>query len=111
MTLRYDEAEYAAVCAAAASAHMTTTSYVAQTALAAATNSRPPHSEPLAAALIELMAARTQVRRFGSNVNQAVRHLNATGSPPVWLEKALDMTTLAVARLDEAAATLTRTLR
>ena len=47
----------------------------------------PPASEPWREALLEVMAARTQVRRFGSNVNQAVRALNSTGEAPDWLDR------------------------
>jgi hypothetical protein len=52
------------------------------------------------------MAARGQVRRFGSNVNQAARALNALGETPEWLDRAVAVTELAVIRLDEAAATV-----
>jgi hypothetical protein len=57
------------------------------------------------------MAARAQVRRFGSNVNQAVRTLHATGEPPEWLDRAVALAAKAVAELDEAAVRLTRRLR
>ena len=32
------------------------------------------------------MDARGQLRRIGTNLNQAARVLNTTGRPPVWLE-------------------------
>jgi hypothetical protein len=52
------------------------------------------------------MAARTQVRRFGTNVNQAVRELNATGQVPEWLDRAVALTSRAVEQLDVAAGLL-----
>lgn len=70
---------------AASAARLTPTGFVAMAGVAAATGQRPPGADPLREALIELMAARTQVRRFGVNVNQAVRELNATGTAPEWL--------------------------
>ena len=56
--------------------------YAAQAALAAAANGGPiSGQEPLAQALIELMRAAGLVRRIGTNINQAVAKLNATGQP------------------------------
>ena len=55
------------------------------------------------------MEARTQVRRIGTNINQATAAINTTGDPPVWLEHALTITNRAVTRLDEAAVAMTRT--
>jgi hemoglobin-like flavoprotein len=54
------------------------------------------------------MAARAQVRRFGSNVNQAVRALNTTGEAPEALARALVVTARAIEQLDQAAAVLVR---
>jgi hypothetical protein len=88
LMLRNNNAEYAADCSAAARTGLTPTGYAAMAALAAATEAAPPLAEPLRQALAELMAARTQVRRFGVNVNQAVRELNATGTAPTWLDRA-----------------------
>jgi hypothetical protein len=57
------------------------------------------------------MAARGQVRRFGGNVNQAARALNAIGEAPEWLDRAMSVTERAVARLDEAAASVAAVAR
>lgn len=108
--LRYDESEYAAVCEAARAVGLTPTGYAALAALAAATAAQPPVLDPLRDLLGELMAARTQVRRFGVNVNQAVRELHAVGQAPEWLERAVELTSRAVAHIDDAAAAVTRTL-
>jgi hypothetical protein len=56
------------------------------------------------------MAARTQVRRVGVNVNQAVRVLNETGEAPAWLRDAVEMSERVIARLDTAATGLRHAL-
>ena len=60
--------------------------------------------------LAELMRSRVAVRRFGTNVNQAVAALHSGQEPPVWLEQAVAGCERAVARLDEAAAAVARRL-
>lgn len=109
--LRYSDAELADVTAAARRAGLTPSGYAAEAALAAARGTKPPASEPWREALTEVMAARAQVRRFGSNVNQAVRALHATGEAPDWLDRAVALAAKAVAELDDAAARLARRLR
>ena len=104
--LRYSDEEYADLAAAARSAGLTPSGYAAEAALAAAAGLHTPSLAPLRAALVELITARGQVRRFGTNVNQAVRALNATGEAPTWLAQAVTITTRAVTRLDDAAADL-----
>lgn len=101
--LRYSDTEYAALAAAARLAGLTVTGYAADAALAAATDAEPPSTAPWRAALVELMEARTQVRRIGVNVNQAAAILNTTGEPPPWLEHAITLANRAVTRLDAAA--------
>ena len=101
--LRYSDQEYETVAGAADAAGLTTTGYVAEAALAAAAGAEPPTSAPWRDALIELIAARAQVRRIGLNINQAARVLNTTGDPPVWLEHAVAMTERAIVGLDDAA--------
>jgi hypothetical protein len=104
--LRLSEREFADLADAGARVGLTPSGYAAEAALAAAHAEPPPVSEPWRRALSEVIAARTQVRRFGTNVNQAVRALNITGEPPEWLADAISQTTRAVASLDEAAAGL-----
>lgn len=110
ITIAYDVDELTAVRAAATAAGLTPTGYVAEAALAAATGATPPMAQPLREVLLELIAARTQVRRFGVNVNQAVRELNSTGTAPEWLDNAVALTSRAVVRLDEATAQVGRHL-
>lgn len=109
--LRVSEAEREDIAAAAAKAGLTPSGYAAEAALAAARGSEPPRPEPWREALTEVMAARAQVRRFGGNVNQAVRALNATGEPPEWLDRAVALAGRAVSDLDDAATELARRLR
>ena len=109
--VRYTHEEYAAIIGAACDTGLTPTGYVAEAALAAANNSQTPSTAPWRAALLELMEARTQVRRIGTNINQATAAINATGDPPPWLRQALAMTNKAVRRLDEAATAVTDVAR
>jgi len=95
--LRYTGDEYAAIAAAARDAGLTPTGYAAEAALAAATGARAPSTAPRRLALLELMAARNQVRRIGVNINRAARVLNATGEPPEWLTQALAVADRAIA--------------
>lgn len=108
--LRLSEREFADLADAGHRAGLTTSGFAAEAALAAARAEPPGVDEPLRHALSEVIAARTQVRRFGTNVNQAVRALNATGDPPDWLNDAVVRTTRAVESLDVAAAGLSAQL-
>jgi hypothetical protein len=58
-------------------------------------------------ALRELVEARTQLRRFGVLVNQAIAALHSTGTPPASLMRAIDLATRAVRRVDDATVALT----
>ena len=74
--------EYAVLVAAAGRAGLARRAYAAQAALAAAANGSPlSDQESLGQVLIELMRAAGLVRRIGTNLNQAVAKLNATGQP------------------------------
>ena len=74
--------EYTVIEAAARRAGLARRAYIAQAALAAATNGGPPgDQEPLRRALIELMRAAGLVRHIGANIGQAAAKLNATGQP------------------------------
>ena len=109
--MRYTHDEYATIAGAARDAGLTPTGYVADTALATAQGSRTPTTAPWRTALLELIEARTQVRRIGTNINQATAAINATGEAPMWLGKALDITGRAFAHLDEAATAVTDVAR
>jgi hypothetical protein len=109
--VRYDADEHAAVASAAGQAGLTTAGYVASAALAAATHKLPPTQAPLRELLSELLAARTALRRYAVNVNQAVAALNSGADAPVWLQRASAGASRAVARVDEVTAQVSRQLR
>jgi hypothetical protein len=60
-------------------------------------------SAPLREALVELMSAAGLVRRVGTNLNQAVARLNATGQRGEDLLPAAQFCVRVIRRLDEAA--------
>jgi hypothetical protein len=110
VNLRLQQDEYEAQEAARGDG-LTLTGYAAAAAMAAALRREAPAQLPLRQALLEIIAARGQVRRFGVNVNQAVRVLNSVAEPPPWLPEAVELTTRAVARLDAAADALVTAVR
>jgi uncharacterized protein (DUF1778 family) len=109
--VRYGADEHAAVASAAGQAGLTTAGYVASAALAAATDSPPPTQAPLRELLTELLAARTALRRYAVNVNQAVAALNSGEEVPVWLQRAAARASRAVTRVDEVTVQVSRQLR
>src|SRR5204862_4727123 len=98
--------ELARIEAAAEAAAMTLTGFCAMAALAAARGEPVdlpgglPSEEELGEMQRELYAARVAVNKAGTNLNQAVAQLNATGEPPVWLERAVARGMRAVEQLD-----------
>ena len=74
--------EYAVIEAAARRAGLARRAFIAQAVLAAAATGGPlGDREALRRVLTELMRAAGLVRRIGTNINQAVAKLNATGQP------------------------------
>ena len=74
--------EYAVLAEAARRAGMARRAYAATAVLDAAANGTTVSGhDPLELVLIELMRAAGLVRRIGTNINQAVAKLNATGQP------------------------------
>jgi hypothetical protein len=113
--------EYAIVVAAAARAGLTPTGFCARAALTVAARGvqpRPgPHASPrgervaaLGEVQTELADLRVAVVRVGTNLNQAVRVLNATGQVPVWLEHVVAVCARALGAVDAAAAAVDRRL-
>ena len=103
---RYDEGEMAVVAAAAARAGMTASGYVAATALAVASNSRPPDASGDRELLAELLQARLAVRRYAVNVNQGIAALHSGAGVPIWLQRAAAGCDRTVDRLDKLTALL-----
>ena len=88
--LRHSEAEAAVLQAEAARSGMTLAGYAAAAALASAGRTRRPRTVPQATVasrqmLAGLVAARLELTRVGSNLNQAVRVANTTGRVPAEL--------------------------
>jgi hypothetical protein len=102
----FDDSEFEDLSRAAGASGLTESGWAADAALAAARSQPAPDTGMSRQILLEMMAARTQVRRVGVNLNQAVAALNATGEPPLWLSSAVDMAERTVRRLDEAATAL-----
>jgi hypothetical protein len=73
------EEEFDEVSRAAERAGLARGAFAAEAALASARGSQASMLSPLREALVELMAAAGLVRRVGTNLNQAVAKLNATG--------------------------------
>jgi hypothetical protein len=54
------------------------------------------------------MSARAQLRRYGNNLNQIARVLNAGGDAPEWLPHTVQLTNTVVARIDTTVEDLTK---
>lgn len=106
--LRLTPAELASVREAAAHASLTPSGYAADATVAAARGLDAPSLAPWREALTELMLLRGQLRRIGSNLNQAARALNADGEAPVWLERVCQLVERNVTGVDEATTTIRR---
>lgn len=105
------EAEYAEVSQAAERLGLARGAYAAEVVLAAAKGTPAPEPSPLREALVELMTASGLVRRAGTNLNQAVARLNATGQRGADLLPAAEFCARVIRRLDEAAEQLRRAIR
>lgn len=104
------EEEFAEVSAAAKSSGLARGAFAAEAALTAARGSRPRVGSPLREAMVELMSAAGLVRRAGTNLNQAVARLNATGQRGDDLLPAAKFCARVIRRLDEAAEQVRRNI-
>ena len=118
LNARFTEQERAEIEVAAAAIGMTATGFTAEAALLAARgtpmtlDATVAQRETFARLQRQLFEARTAVNRFGSNVNQAVAALHATGQPPLEaLAHATALCTRAVRNLDLLIDDLHRRLR
>ncbi len=107
--LRLSEAEAAVLQAGAARSGMTLAGYAAAAALASAGRTRRPRAVPQATVasrqmLAGLVAARLELTRVGSNLNQAVRVANSTGRVPAELLGLLGRVEQAVRAVDDRTA-------
>jgi hypothetical protein len=106
----YDDVEVASVRAAAQAAGLTPTGFVASAGLTVAGSGVAPVTSADRALLAELLQARTALRRYGVNLNQAVAALNSGAGAPVWLLQAVSGCARASDRMDQATVVLTRRL-
>jgi len=95
---------------AATDAGLPVSAFVADRALAAARQTAPAATDTIRGALTELSRATVQVQKAGTNLNQAVAALNATGQPPGNLHQYARYTTEVIRRLDETAVRVARLL-
>lgn len=113
----FSDEENTKIRSAARRAGLTPTGYIADAALRLADSDHDPGAghdggkprrgisraefEALAELQSELFDARTAVVRTGTNLNQAVAALNATGQAPAWLVTVASMCARTLARVDE----------
>ncbi len=102
--------EFDQVSGAAARAGLARGAFAAQVTLAAARGVQARAASPLREALGELMAATGLVRRVGTNFNQAVARLNATGQRGEDLLPSAEFCVRVIRRLDEAAGQVRRSI-
>ena len=103
VAISVDAAEQAELEQAAYAEGLTLSAFVAEKALAAARRTIPPATGPLREALADLVRATAQVQKVGTNLNQSVAALNATGSPPGNLVQYARYAAAVIGKLDEIA--------
>jgi hypothetical protein len=104
------EEEFEDVRRAAARSGLARGAFAAEATLASARGLSARTSSPLREALVEVMAAVGLVRRVGTNLNQAVARLNATGQCGDDLLPAAQFCVRVIRRLDETAEQLRRSV-
>ena len=97
------EGEFQEISDAATRTGLARGAFAAEVTLAAARGTQARAGSPLRGALIELIAAAGLARRVGTNLNQAVARLNATGQRGEDLLPAAQFCVRVIHRLDEAA--------
>ncbi len=102
--------EFDQLSSAATRAGMARGAFAAEVTLAAASGAQARTASPLRETLDELMEAAGLVRRIGTNLNQAVAKLNATGQPSDDLLPAAEFCVRVVQRMDEAAEQVRRSI-
>ena len=100
--MRLGDAEHALLRRAAERSGLTVSGYAATSSLAAAAGRPAPDDRQTERLMAELMATRAQLRRYGNNVNQIARTLNAGAEPPEWLTSAIALTDRVVHNIDRA---------
>lgn len=103
VAISLDASEQAELEQAARTEGLTVSAFVAEKALAAARRTVLPATAPLREALAELVRATFQVQKVGTNLNQAVAALNATGEAPGNLIQYARYAMAVIEKLDEIA--------
>lgn len=96
-------AEFGEISEAVASAGLARGAFAAEVTLAAARGAQARAASPLREALAELMEAAGLARRIGTNLNQAVARLNATGQRGEDLLRSAEFCVRVIHRMDQAA--------
>jgi hypothetical protein len=104
------EKEFHEVSTAAERSSLARGAFAAEAALASARGTEARVLSPLREALVELIAAAGLVRRAGTNLNQAVAKLNATGQRGEDLLPAAQFCVRVIRRLDDAAEQVRRSV-
>jgi hypothetical protein len=104
------EGEYCEVSEAAARSGLARGAFAAEVTLAAARGEEPKAGSLFREAFSELVSAAGLVRRIGTNLNQAVARLNATGQRGDDLLPAAQFCARVTRRLDSAAEQLRRSI-
>ena len=111
LLLRLADAEYDDLVAAAAIAGLTPSGFAAESVVAVTQRTALPALDPARVLLQELMHLRIQLRRYGRDINQALRDLIALGVAPASLTETVHLSNNAVTRIDDAMDQLCRLLR
>jgi hypothetical protein len=104
------EEEFGELSSAAERSGLARGAFAAEAALASARGGEARMLSPLREALAELITAAGLVRRAGTNLNQAVAKLNATGQRGEDLLPAAQFCVRVIRRLDEAAERVRRSV-
>jgi len=101
IAISVDQAEQEELQQAARAEALTVSAFVAEKALAAARRTLPQTTAPLREALADLARATAQIQKVGTNLNQAVAALNATGQAPGNLIQYARYATTIVEKMDQ----------
>jgi hypothetical protein len=104
------DAEFGEISEAAASAGLARGAFAAEVTLSAARGAQARTASPLREALAELMKAAGLARRIGTNLNQAVARLNATGQQGEDLLPSAEFCARVIHRMDQAAEQVRRSI-
>ncbi|MFJ8442824.1 MobC family plasmid mobilization relaxosome protein [Kitasatospora griseola] len=109
VSLRFSEAEWAAVRCAAAHANLTPGGFSAAATLAAATSTDPTAAvADYRRGIQELMESNRQLGSVGNNLNQVAHYLNSGGQSAADLRQLLQRVEASIAAVDDAVAWMVR---